>query len=46
MSDAFTDITPENGAEEDPHGRHRGHQHIVEEEPAEAGPHGRHRRAE
>lgn len=46
MSDALTDITPENGAEEDPHGRHRSSHHIIEEEAAEASPHGRHRRAE
>ncbi|WP_269084814.1 hypothetical protein [Streptacidiphilus anmyonensis] len=44
MSDALTDITTENAAEEDPHGRHRGH--IAEDEGQEANPHGRHRRAE
>lgn len=44
MSDAFNDITPENGAEDDPHGRHRGH--LADEETPEANPHGRHRRGE
>lgn len=44
MTDALTDITTENGADEEAHGRHRGH--LAEEEAPEANPHGRHRRAE
>ena len=46
MSDAFTDITTENGAEEEAHGRHRGGHLTEEEKTLEANPHGRHRRAE
>jgi hypothetical protein len=44
MSDALTDIN-ENGAEEDAHGRHRGH--VSEDDTQDtSGHHGRHRRAE
>jgi hypothetical protein len=46
MSDALTDITTENGAEEEAHGRHRGGHLTEEEKTPEANPHGRHRRAE
>jgi hypothetical protein len=49
MSDALTDIN-ENGAEEDAHGRHRGHlsESEVKENSSQGNPatHGRHRRAE
>jgi hypothetical protein len=45
MSDALTDIN-DNGAEEDAHGRHRGHGSDDDaQENGHAG-HGRHRRGE